>query len=393
MRTEENIDMRKRRTGHAAARLFAAALAFVVACFGSFGAFRGSASGKAVPALRAEDSDPRLSEENPQSGSDGPLVVVSVGDSYSSGEGLEDYENEHAQRTERAEFERISAHRSGLAWPGLLTFSDDAGGTLTLRDYCSPLYADATEAPAYWYSVTASGATTEHLNIGQPRGLGTKDFYVLPRQLEVFQQLPKPADYVTITLGGNDAHFAEVIGACIASTSLFQRDLVRKVLDQTWKDFFSSDPEVGIRTHLLHAYRDISEAAGPQACLVVVGYPTLLSEGGMFISKDEAALVNHAIREFNREIADIVRYCDTVLGMNICFVSVEKEFAGHEANSADPYIFPIIIAEGFREGDEFRPVKTMSMHPNEAGTAAYARAVQKRIDRLIAERSSGKSDK
>ena len=75
---------------------------------------------------------------------DKPLVVVSIGDSYSSGEGLEEFEKEVAPDGDTAEAERIIAHRSLQSWPGQLIFTDASGATVQLKDCYCPQALDDT---------------------------------------------------------------------------------------------------------------------------------------------------------------------------------------------------------------------------------------------------------
>ena len=120
-----------KRTPHSAgrgtrhiARLLAAVLGFVVVC----------ADGLAAAAAPLT--------KKPLNQQDKPLVVVSLGDSYSSGEGLEEFDKEVAPEGDTAEKARIIAHRSTQSWPGLLTFTDASGATIQLKDYYCPPSAD-----------------------------------------------------------------------------------------------------------------------------------------------------------------------------------------------------------------------------------------------------------
>ena len=412
-----------KRTSHSAgrgtrhiARLLAAVLGFVVVCADGLGA-------AAAPLTK-----------KPLNQQDKPLVVVSLGDSYSSGEGLEEFDKEVAPEGDIAEKARIIAHRSTQSWPGLLTFTDASGATVQLKDYYCPPSADgirsgegtppidgtednsgatdktdkagnsgatdkagiqgAKEAstPAvtgkarreiYWYSIAASGATTSALNASHPRILEGLRFCLLPPQSNVFSQLPARPDYVTVTFGGNDAHFGEVIAACIA---LSKGTTLQKLLDQIWEEFYDDTLVRGsIQSRLRKVYTQICASAGPQASVIVVGYPTLLSSGGLLVNKTEAQLVNDAIHEFNKQIELLVTSCREEDGMNIYYVSVEEEFAGHEAYTKDPYLFPVVFNEdisSFKDLTREGLVHYKSMHPNEKGTAAYARCVQKKIDEL-----------
>ena len=322
---------------------------------------------------------------------DDGLVVVSIGDSYSAGEGLSPFYGQDKPRKERVKDENWLAHRSTQAWAGQLTIATASGERVALRDrFCEPGTANEDIS---WYFAASTGAKTEHLTIPQEKfyavfeglwhvSIGTA--YLTP-QLEVFNGLTGNVDYVTVTIGGNDAHFVEIIASCLTTSSLLTPKKLTKKLNKIWEEFFDPDPETGIRLRLIEAYTQICEAAGPQACVIVVGYPPLLSDRGFSVSRKEASQVNEAVHMFNQWLAMLVEYCRVKNGLNLYFVSVEKEFEGHEAYSEDPYIFPLVYNDKQSKTEEINqlePISGHSFHPNEKGAAVYAAAVQRKIDEL-----------
>ena len=142
----------------------------------------------------------------------------------------------------------------------------------------------------------------------------------------------------------------------------------------------------GVRSRVKRAYSDIASRAGSQACILAVGYPPLLAQdcGGVFPG-NSPEILNAAVTVFNEELRGIVDECRAE-GLNICFVSVEEAFAGHEAYSAEPGINPLIFGAGAQDLKEFQISSSYSMHPNELGAAIYARCVQDVIDRLESEK-------
>ena len=322
---------------------------------------------------------------------DDGLVVVTLGDSYSSGEGLEPFYGQNEPLEQKVNDEDWLAHRSKNAWPGRITLPDASGLRVELREcFCEPW---TSRGGVSWYSVASSGAETSALYVSQLKYYAVFDrplhgelgSDILDPQLDIFEEIPKPADYVTVTIGGNDVHFSEIIGLCMVTSSGLQPKKLKKRIADIWDEFYSTDSKTGVRNKIKQAYEDICAAAGPQACVIVVGYPTLLTAGSLLVSRNEAKQVNEAVRAFNAELAALVGECRREKGLNICFVSVEEEFAGHEAYSDDPYIFPLTYNSGFNTTQDLiqmMPVSSYSMHPNEKGTEAYARAVQKKIDEL-----------
>ena len=303
---------------------------------------------------------------------DGSKIIVSLGDSYASGEGVEPF---YGQDDPYKQYNSLDwmAHRSEKSWSGQLTLPSVNGPMSKHKD-------------ENWFFVAASGATTEHMKGKQ---LKTATVYQLPIQYEVSQILPpqlsvfnnlgegNTADYVTITIGGNDAHFSEIITLAATSSYYLNRNKLKQRIDQIWKEFYE---EGGIRDKIKQAYHDICDAAGPQATVIVAGYPTLLDrtgKGAMF-SIQEAEIINTAVEQFNVELEKIVIECKNE-GLKICFVPID--FTGHEAYSKNSYLNPVWI--GSRTQDLNAKIAShYSMHPNEKGIEQYRKAVQKKIDEL-----------
>lgn len=328
-----------------------------------------------VPAFLYE----QVAFANPQNQNTSSRIIVSLGDSYSAGEGIPPFYGQTGTIDEKISNPDWLSHRSEKCWPGKLTLPGVSGKMAEHRD-------------ENWYFVATSGALTTHINnpftknYNHSKKSGSLD---IQPQIEVFDMLgDKKAEYVTLTLGGNDARFSEVVTQAISSTFSSDTSSLTNELDKIWTDFYK---EGGIRDKLRQSYTDISNAAGPQAKIIVAGYPKLLSAQGNFIfSKDVAALVNSAVSRFNKEINALVNDCKAS-GMKITFVSVEEEFDGHEAYTSDPYINGIVFSqdEDINQGLS-GIVSAYSIHPNEKGADAYARCVQRKIDSI--ESDNGASE-
>lgn len=311
-------------------------------------------------------------------------IIVSLGDSYSSGEGIEPFYDQDLPIVERVKSKDWLAHRSTKAWGGMLTLPGVDGTMAENR---------AGSAPN-WFFVAASGAETKHLlDESQEKEFAKQQYkgvVELEPQLNVFEKLgEREADYVTLTIGGNDAKFTEIIACVVAGSTYLNFSELSDKINHTWTQFYSDD---GIEEDLKHSYEVIAEKAGKQAHIIVAGYPKLLSAKGTLISKEEADLVNNAVSNFNNAIKKIV---DNSVGINISFVSVEDEFEGREAytDSETAYINEVMLSQS-QDIKEYRAIgadsiltlpdliSAYSIHPNEAGAAAYAKCVQDEIDRL-----------
>ena len=311
----------------------------------------------------------------------GGRIIVSMGDSYSSGEGIPPFYGQDAKMEERSQNQDWLAHRSEKSWPGKL-------GLMSIGEPMAPRHRDE-----YWFFVAASGATTADIKGRQNKDYDrdwVKGSKSLDPQIDVFKRLEEKglkADYVTLTLGGNDAGFANVVTEAYLHSTYLNTSKLSSMLSDTWKKFYKKG---GIRDDLKQAYRDIAQAAGDQACIIVAGYPRLLEPSGKGVpmSKDEAQMIDKAVDRFNGEIEKLVKECASE-GMNICFVSVKEEFEGHEAYSDHPYINKVMPLAKDQDLKFFQKGSAYSMHPNEEGAKAYARCVQRKLEELEGNRLSG----
>ncbi|HHU53174.1 MAG TPA: hypothetical protein GXZ43_03730 [Clostridiaceae bacterium] len=302
------------------------------------------------------------------------IFVISMGDSYSSGEGLESYFGQDAPTYEKVENEDWLAHRSENAWPGKLKVP---GLSMALAEYHNE----------NWFFVATSGAETEHLYTHQQKQVddgGIDDFYYVKPQLAIFNEIGKnKVDYITITLGGNNLGFADIIKKAVLSSPIFAPNALSKRLNKAWKDFYDSNG--GVRDKLKQAYFDISEQAGPQAKIIVAGYPRLLDAegGGLPFRKSEAEKINTNVTLFNEALRLLVSDCRNE-GMNIYFSSVEEGFYGHEAYSDKPFIHPICFVKKQDLKGEFidKIVSKSSVHPNKNGAQKYCDIVQTTINSI-----------
>lgn len=219
---------------------------------------------------------------------------VALGDSYSSGTGTGSYDLS------------ASCQRSSLSYP--------------------PLWVRQQGAASFVFAACA-GATTADVRSSQLGGLSAA------------------TDLVSITIGGNDAGFADTVLACrlgsdadcfgrLDAAAAFIRTTLPGLLDST--------------------YRAIRERA-PGARLVVLGYPRLYRTGFcLFAISDERRSRINAVADV---LATVTSQRAAAAGAT--FVDARGPFAGHEICSSAPWI----------NGPTW-PL-TDSYHPNRSG---YARA-------------------
>lgn len=204
---------------------------------------------------------------------------VALGDSYSSGVGTGFYDPASGQ-----------CARSPLSYP--------------------PLWA-AEHNPASFRFVACSGATT-----GDVRG-------------NQVTALDPGTDLVTITIGGNDAGFADVLRTCTVAAT----DTMCIATVDAAEEFARTQ----LPGRLAQAYTAIRGAA-PRAQVIVLGYPRLFE---LTPGCADPLAPDRTRRDKLNEGADVI---DSVISKAVVqqpgftFVDVRDEFAGHGVCSPDPWI-------------------------------------------------------
>jgi len=327
-------------------------------------------------------------------------VVVSMGDSYSSGEGLSDFYGYNPKNMkETVKNHDWLAHRSSKCWAGQLTLTK--GGKPLNSYWEKPEDAEKRaenhefDKGFHWFLVATSGAETKHIN-----GKFNKDYNnsgisgseKLDPQINILNTLKKNSvnvDYVTMTMGGNDAGFGDAMIASVASTVsglLFPAlDIVAPCALRDYIMIKWQDVDKTICPNLIKAYKDIAKASSKNTQIIIAGYPTLISVTGMFylLSPEEAIIINTTVHLFNKKIMECVKNSGL---KNIHFVSVEEKFLGHEAYSLKPYINGISLAK--KDDIKDSGISSYSMHPNKDGQKKYAECVQEKINELENKRTS-----
>lgn len=335
------------------------------------------------------------------------VVVVSLGDSYSSGEGIEPFYGQEKSLSTKVYTTDWLAHRSQESWPGLLEIPNVEG---TLKNYRVEDAGTDSLKKCQWYFRAVSGAETKHFkNEQQKKTIRQKTLskekreVYLPLQLDVFKGISEPVDYVTLSVGGNDVGFADIITNCVLESTYLHHGTVVSAMGAT--SFLVHVPTVlemrfnslwnnidTTRENIKKTYIDISQAA-PEAEIIVAGYPKLLDKNGkgFAISKEEATLVNNNVHDFNKELKSIVTDCQKE-GIHIHFVDVETEFdmdGGHQAYSSDPWINEIKLGSQSEDLEDNLKASAYSIHPNKEGAIHYAKCVNKKIEEIENRKQKG----
>ena len=176
-------------------------------------------------------------------------------------------------------------------------------------------------------------------------------------------ELDEDTELVTVTVGAADLNLSDVLVACTTGTReacLLAIGTAIGLLD-----------DVGDSLTDLYAAVD---AEAPNALIVVTGYPYLFEILPGDPSANLKVQINDAIELLNTTIQQAVAAADRAPDVNIIYVDVREEFAGHGIGSEEPFI-----------NSESDPIG--AYHPNAAGYRAYAKAI------FAAVRSASLDDK
>ena len=217
---------------------------------------------------------------------------VALGDSFSSGVGTGSYTLSS------------SCKRSVYAYPYLLS-QQRAGTSLTF--------------------VACSGATTADLLSSQLPALDTA-----------------PTTIVTLTIGGNDIGFANLIYQCTIADCSASLDSTRLSLDAT----------IGAR--LDNVYGSVQGHAAPGAKIVVLGYPREFGSSGCLgtfgITSTERAKANQLADALDATIAAHVSRFP-----GIAYESAIASFASHPVCSAAPWLNGLNL---FNTTESYHPTRS-----------------------------------
>lgn len=224
--------------------------------------------------------------------------IVSLGDSYSSGEGNAPYDDDSHANPQ-------PCHRSGQAWPRLIGVTED-------------------------HHLACSGAKIENLaNKAQVERTPDNGQTQITRLIAIGHDTP--IQRVVMTIGGNDKpiSFASRLRNCVLAKCVLGSDQIIADL-----------PSV-IRPRLEDAYRQVMDAA--KAPLLVVGYPDLLPAPGSPSAKHahrHCAWLDHGSMERMSKVADAVDSMMSAAAASVGadYLSMRGVFAGHELCTGNSWI-------------------------------------------------------
>jgi lysophospholipase L1-like esterase len=278
-------------------------------------------------------------------------TYVALGDSYSSGEG------------------NPTGYISGTNVPG--------------QDVCHRstwAYPFQAELALAYYSQrfsfhACSGAVTQDFYSPFPSDHGGANPSENQPQLHwLGGALGTHASLVTLTIGGNNAHFAKAMEACYLNT--VGLNLIpcqtewNGAVNGAITTMGTNSP--GSKESLTQLYEHVA-AQAPNATILVVGYPRFFPASpplfcgtgalGSQFERPQMQWINNEERSMDNTIARAVR---ETLDPNVRYVETYEAFRGHERCESEPWLNGIKVKE-----------EVGSFHPNEKGHQALARLVEK----------------
>jgi lysophospholipase L1-like esterase len=268
-------------------------------------------------------------------------VYVALGDSYSAGEGA---------------CKPVSVTTCSYL-PGSDTATDDCH-----RSKNAYPVRVAAKLPHGWQLAfdACSGATTSDVLTTGQNGE--------PAQISTLTQLgadpTKAVKLVTLTLGGNDAGFADGVGVCVAAHDFFSSSCKGKV-----KFAIST---AALRARLTAVYAAV-HAAAPHARLLVLGYPRLFTPKPVAtapcdLAAVDAAAFSKAEDALNASVAAAVSRANKQAGKKFAtFVDNGSVFKGHElcaGSAAKAYLNGLLVTSSGARSESF--------HPNRVGQSVLA---------------------
>ncbi|MFC7624062.1 SGNH/GDSL hydrolase family protein [Microlunatus sp. GCM10028923] len=273
---------------------------------------------------------------------------VAMGDSFASGEGAWDYEDgtNFDDRDDLWPFnddeeDHNRCHRSENAYSQILAADNDFAG------------GDGF--------VACSGAVIDDFN--DPNGANTDE----KAQLDA---LDENTSLVTLSVGGNDLGFADVITDCVLNGESGV-GFIDSCQEKHDKRIERRLPR--LKQELITLYQKAKQKA-PNARIVVVGYPPLFAQNpkddyGNLLFGEDQKWMNEKAGDLNQILAEAAHES------GVEFVDPTDAFKGHGLGTDDPWFNDLNWG-----GPGMMPVDPSSFHPNAKGHAAFAKLIQDQLE-------------
>ena len=368
-------------------------------------------------------------------------ILVTMGDSFACGEGLEPYYGQSdAHKYWNQEW---VAHRSTRSWNSRLVVGGYAATSLKatalspsydqVKDQDTVTFSNYSWSNGTWFNLTNSGATITNVYGGtggysaaQEKYLSINDAQqgtiaytaVYGPQIEAIDYINKTygnnsVDYIVVNVGANDLNIGSIfitaginevingqpldtslgmagITLQIASATPFgtitqDMDTLNSQINTAKTNFYLPTSEYGsVRQRYINMVNKLRETAGSQANIILVGYPVFFSgtQPTVFYSQEEMDTLDNYLRWLDNEMKSLVNQFKANGYTNLYYVSLVDLFEGHGANTAQSYCEGIVTSLGSESLRNDDLVSLSSFHPNERGSQAIANAVQEVINSI-----------
>jgi GDSL-like Lipase/Acylhydrolase family len=315
---------------------------------------------------------------------------VAMGDSYSAGQGVQPFD---ANSDYSYEGMADACHRST---------SGAYSRMVTLPGSSTPIAQQAASLTGgtQYHFTACSGAVTTQLSLAAldstPTAADTAGSTDWGTPQDLYGESPQDdtgwlgpqTTLVTLTIGGNDARFADVLTGCLLPGVTQDCNNAGYILTRHSNGAVDPGPlaqfepqVIGLeKNHLVDVYQEIG-ALAPHAEIIVLGYPRLFPEStssacnvglDMNLSAADQNWLNQEGDLLNQNISAAVSKV-AALGVNIHYVNPVPGFTGHAICSAAPWLNGLI--NWSVSGSGLQVVGGGSFHPMLAGQQEYAKLV------------------
>ncbi len=288
---------------------------------------------------------------------------VAFGDSYSSGEGAEDYTDESNRGRERGSTEPGNqCHRSNNAYS---THVQTPG-------YYLPNKELQGVQGSSWSFVACSGARTFNVYNEDADGLRSQETQWDEGVVQLDQTaVTGDVTLATISIGGNDAAFSDVVIKCATNACL--SDEYQPYDDIPFSEWIAAKIDA-VRPAVAHTYQTMRSEM-PDASVFVLGYPSLFpdtnAEQSCFKLSPWGGEQDY-LRDMGVRLDNLLREEAEAAGFH--YVSVLGWFSNHEiCGDGGEWVRGPSIA--YKSPEQF--------HPNTTGQHQYWLAMDSYIDALI----------
>jgi hypothetical protein len=321
--------------------------------------------------------------------------VVGMGDSYASGEGAsqepvngvwsyyEDSDHDGSTKYGDTPAWRDACHRSPYSWTRQATLSDQPGTSIGTR-------ADDLDPTLDYHSTACSGAWTHDMTYKvNSDGSVTHNFgqYYEGAQLDQ-GYLDQYTSVVTLSVGGNDAKFIDVLGEC--ASPIGKEPCQNAVISGDTQPLSQAEPdrinkvEPDIETVLSQIH-----TKAPNAKILLMGYPDFFSDPGTclaYVSAGEWPWLNQMADAMDDVMATAAANQRSA-GVNVLYADPRSDFVNKGICGQDQQINPLVLS--LTRGDNPNgiaglPVSAQSLHPTIGGATVYAGVAVRNL-RLLGE--------